>query len=100
MPHHSRGLPRGTQGGRGQGGSHDCWWVGGQGVTRRTSQPIVWRQKGQEGPIQEPELNKFSFSGFDFQPTGPAEIGETVGERGEVKSCLVSESANLSEDNS
>lgn len=64
----------------------------------RTSQPIVWRQKGQGGPIQGPELNKFSFSGFDFQRTEPTEI-ETIGERGEVKSCLVTESTNLSEDN-
>lgn len=69
-------------------------------MTRRTSQPIVWRQKEQEGPIQGPELNKFSFSGFDFQPTEPTEISETIGERGEVKSCLVSEYTNLSEDNS
>lgn len=69
-------------------------------MTRRTSQPIVWRQKGQEGPIQGPELNKFSVSGFDFQPTEPTEISETIGERGEVKSCLVSEYTNLSEDNS
>ena len=49
-------------------------------MTRITSQPIVWRQKGQEGPIQGPELDKFSFSGFDFQPTEPTEIGETIEE--------------------